>query len=380
MLLVSTAPYCKDMAKVVVYDQQTGQLNTPSESLDVDLAVVLIHNGTISYPYRRFYLPSPEELYKLLKESVAAITKTNERVTKEGLQSSVDVPEEIPVYRGNNTGEALTDYYTEPERCRASVAVSIYSQYQMWMQLTREILLSCMTNYPIVNTYSLRQTIRVIGATSRIDVPLVGVRKEISVNMKMALETNNFSSHSAAAIYNDYCPEDSIVLDPSAGWGDRMQGAAASSKVRKYIGIDPNEDLYTGYSQIAELVKDDLIVEILPHGSEVLPYTDKESVDLVFTSPPYWDLEIYNKSSSQSVSLFSSYESWLNGFLYETIDRTYYRLKKNRYYILHIRDIRGADLVAPLMKKFEQIGAEYVGVIGMSQNVNVAPLWIWRKP
>jgi hypothetical protein len=52
----------------------------------------------------------------------------------------------------------------------------------------------------------------------------------------------------AKSIYEYFRAE--CVLDPCAGWGDRMLGATVSSCVKKYVGFDPNRALIPGYKEI----------------------------------------------------------------------------------------------------------------------------------
>ena len=48
-------------------------------------------------------------------------------------------------------------------------------------------------------------------------------------------------------------------------------------------------------------------------------YEDK--FDLVFTSPPYYKLEIYNNDKKQSVFKMNDENSWLNKFMYPSLQK-----------------------------------------------------------
>ena len=54
----------------------------------------------------------------------------------------------------------------------------------------------------------------------------------------------------AKAIFEYYGAR--TVLDPCAGWGDRLAGAAAADCVDRYVAFDPNVRLRSGYAQIME--------------------------------------------------------------------------------------------------------------------------------
>ena len=62
----------------------------------------------------------------------------------------------------------------------------------------------------------------------------------------------------------------------------------------------------------------------------------KESLDLCFTSPPYFDTEKYSNEQTQSYIKFPTRDSWVNGFLKKTIKNCYYGLKKNGYMLINI--------------------------------------------
>ena len=66
------------------------------------------------------------------------------------------------------------------------------------------------------------------------------------------------------------------------------------------------------------------------------------SVDLVFTSPPYWRnsgiIENYADEATQSHKRFADYESWLEGFLGQTIRNCYVALKPGGILALNVSD------------------------------------------
>ena len=99
----------------------------------------------------------------------------------------------------------------------------------------------------------------------------------------------------------------SRVLDFSAGWGDRLVGAAAAKTVLSYQAFDPNTDLIAGHTAIIERLVDEprrknfsVIYEPAQHVE--LPYG--RTYDLIFTSPPFFDLEIYTDKARQPPLLF----------------------------------------------------------------------------
>lgn len=123
-----------------------------------------------------------------------------------------------------------------------------------------------------------------------------------------------FRPHLAKAIVSSYPGE--TVLDPCAGWGGRMLGTVAAGK--KYIAFEPNVETYDNLIQLAEFLDIKNQIEIYNVGSEHMNNYLTKKVDIILTSPPYFNLEIYADGKAQSENQYSSYESWCDGWL-ETV-------------------------------------------------------------
>ena len=144
---------------------------------------------------------------------------------------------------------------------------------------------------------------------------------------------SNFRPTAAKFIYEKFGGD--VIWDMSAGWGGRLLGFLASSR-KYYIGTEPSSKTYDGLLKIKEdfeyLGKK---VEIHKLGSEVFQ-PDKESLDLCFTSPPYFDTEKYSDEETQSYVKFPTKDDWVDGFLRKTIENCYYGLKKGGYMLYNI--------------------------------------------
>jgi len=144
---------------------------------------------------------------------------------------------------------------------------------------------------------------------------------------------SNFRPTAAKLIYEKFGGD--VIWDMSCGWGGRLIGFLASSR-KKYIGTEPSSRTYDGLLKIKKdfeyLGKE---VEIHKLGSEVFQ-PDKESLDLCFTSPPYFDTEKYSDEETQSYVKFPTKEEWTNGFLRKTIKNCYHGLKSGGYMLYNI--------------------------------------------
>lgn len=187
------------------------------------------------------------------------------------------------------------------------------------------------------------------------------------------------------------------IYDPSAGWGGRILGAlSVDDRNIHYIGNDPNTENQikeigkTRYEYLAEFFNSKVpgvanpfwghrnTYEIFTTGSEIIALDPrfqkyKGKLDFVFTSPPYFDRERYSDDDSQSFKKFSSYDSWRDGFLKPTLTTAFEYLRRDRWLIWNIADIKvGKDKWFPLeqdsIDTLVGLGMEYRGKIKMTMS------------
>jgi hypothetical protein len=147
------------------------------------------------------------------------------------------------------------------------------------------------------------------------------------------------------------------MLDPFAGWGDRLIGAMKLGI--RYTGFDPNTKLHPGYRRMIEDLADDQS----KYSVGMVGFEDAEidkKYDLVFTSPPYKDVEIYSNEETQSIIKFG--EEWLEDFYIPSLYKAWNALKCGGMFILHICDTKTIMLVDHTMKWFKQLeDCEHLG-------------------
>ena len=207
----------------------------------------------------------------------------------------------------------------------------------------------------------------------------------------------NFPPLTARWIYERYTKhieqdEPLNIYDPSSGWGGRILGAMSSLKRIHYIGTDPNTDNYidelgkTRYEYVADFFNNEVLetnpfweedkntYHLFQDGSEFIGnnpefQTYKGTLDLVFTSPPYFDREQYSEDEEQSYKLYPKYDSWRDGFLKPTLVNAFDSLREDRYLLWNIADIKVGKIYHPLEQDSIDIllslGAEYQGKLKM---------------
>lgn len=83
------------------------------------------------------------------------------------------------------------------------------------------------------------------------------------------------------------------ILDFSAGWGGRA--LAAMSLGIPYTGFDANKNLAPAYAKLIDFVGPTAPTKVHFQPSESADFSKVPAYDLVFTSPPYFMLEEYEK-------------------------------------------------------------------------------------
>jgi hypothetical protein len=102
---------------------------------------------------------------------------------------------------------------------------------------------------------------------------------------------NQFRPMVAKWVYSALKPQ-TAILDFSAGWGGRC--LAAMSMGIPYIGIDANKKLEKSYHALITTLEPAADVRLIFKPSEEVDFS-RFKYDLVFTSPPYFMIEEYEK-------------------------------------------------------------------------------------
>jgi DNA modification methylase len=138
---------------------------------------------------------------------------------------------------------------------------------------------------------------------------------------------SSFKPINAMKLYNLFKP--TTILDPTAGWGGRM--VAASVLNINYIGMDSNPELVQPLTEMKSFLQESSSSEInlffqdcLTFDYSILDY------DMVFTSPPYFNIEMYTGMKSKT-----KFE-WIVDFYTPLIQKTYKHLKPMGVYCLNV--------------------------------------------
>jgi hypothetical protein len=168
------------------------------------------------------------------------------------------------------------------------------------------------------------------------------------------------------------------ILDISAGWGDRLIGAIALNAA-DYTAFDPNINLKSGHDEIIKTY------EFKNTNIEYIPFEEAKltrKYNLIFTSPPFFDFEIYTKHPGQSINSYPNFENWCVNFLFKSIEKAWDALDDGGYCVMHITDVNKIQVCEPmcLFMQWKLPKAQYIGCIcskGLAGKPR--PLWVFKK-
>jgi DNA modification methylase len=187
-------------------------------------------------------------------------------------------------------------------------------------------------------------------------------------------------------IYRWFCPSGGAVLDPFAGGS--VRGIVASCCGLSYDGIDLRpEQLQANEKQAAQIkpgAKQGPAPRWLLGNSLNMPtiIAGGENYDLVFSCPPYFDLEQYS-DDPQDLSNLGSYPDFLRDYN-QIIEHAVARLRSDRFACFVVGDIRDKqgfyrNFVSDTIAAFEAVGAKLYNEAILVTACGTLPLRVARS-
>ena len=202
---------------------------------------------------------------------------------------------------------------------------------------------------------------------------MLGLRKYIC---------SQFKPNAAKALYDYFDVKN--VLDFSAGWGDRLAGFYASLNTELYVGLDPrveNHPIYHKqaqyYDKLLTMFENEKKVFFHDSPAEDFDYSEyDDTFDIVFTSPPYFNVERYSYDDTQSWVRYKTINDWNKDFLHKAIEKMWPSIRSGGKLCVNISDVnasskgqssKGWQQICDPMNDFIQTfpDSKYLGAIGM---------------
>ena len=159
-----------------------------------------------------------------------------------------------------------------------------------------------------------------------------------------------------------FSPVDGLILDPFAGGS--VRGIVAAKLGRKYIGHELRpEQVAANRKQAAEICLDeDPHPAWIEGDSRNIDKTCNDvQADLIFSCPPYADLEVYSDDPADLSTL--KYDDFRKAYT-EIVSKSCQRLKSNRFACFVVGEVRNKkgnyyDFVGDTVDAFRSAGLEY---------------------
>jgi len=292
------------------YIDSTNYINIPTEiskELYENLNNEKFKNDLLNWCVENIKIP--DNIIKYDK-SVSDLNNFNKSVNSEIINN---------IIIANNVGNAFLNYYVLKDILNSTSRKYNFINYWNTPELKKNIINRTLTNLQ-PKTIVFNSFIQSYGY--------------------MYNKVSNFPCNVARSIYNKYGGKN--VLDFCSGFGGRLLGFWNSS-CEKYVGIDPNKNI--NYVDILQKLKTTYSknkeVKLYRKCAEELDFKSFNTIfDCVFTSPPYFNLEVYTNDNNQCYNKYPQYNDWLNKFLWVCLNKSIEVLKSGGYLIINIKNIK----------------------------------------
>lgn len=146
--------------------------------------------------------------------------------------------------------------------------------------------------------------------------------------------SSNFDPVLAEIIYKWFCPVGGVVLDPFAG--EQTKGYVAGATGLGYTGVEIRPEQVAVDQEASKEFK--RVNYICGSSENIKTLVKDDNFDLVFTSPPYFDLEIYSENKDD-ISSFKTYAEFIK-FYASVLEQSAAKLAPNRFLVVKVGEIR----------------------------------------
>lgn len=173
--------------------------------------------------------------------------------------------------------------------------------------------------------------------------------------------TSNFDPVLAEIMYKWFCPKNGRILDPFGG--EQTKGVVAGELGYQYNAVEFRQEQVD--LNMAKTSKYENVRYTCGDSNNISKLITEREYDMVFTSPPYYDLEVYSK---EDMSALGTYEEFMAQ--YENIfSQCFDMLADNSFLVIKIAEIRDKktgeyrSFVADNIDMFRRIGFKYYNEI-----------------
>lgn len=347
------------------------------------------------------------------------------RLKKDFFVKSKNVPLPSKLgYISNNVlyGSKSSDYFHQELRIKTRAQNYTKSVYDAWTQLNKTncVFLNKIWHYKL-NALTSQKLSSILALTFGMPSQF----RPLAAKELIYYYLKEFRKNNTASIN---------VLDPCAGWGDRLAGFTACSlelnlqnnskiHLNEIVLIEPRIEAKERYQnqmkeyqicfnaiEKSKIFKSKKLImptlKIYSNKAEIqMKNLESNSFAIIFTSPPYFDREQYHDTTTdKNIKLDCSYDNWCNTFLKPLLIESERILIDDGYIMLNINNVLSKDNKTeyPLCQDTLKLAKKYctklnlVGSLGYEMSQTTVfftkenkelhkklpccePIYIWKK-
>ncbi len=328
----------------------------------IEYLIRQILSGKISFPYGKIYLNSKETFVQHFKTYQPEILNIKYNLFYLGDKLNLIFNGKYQLISSSNYYylDGFTDLFIEDQRIQSRKSYYVKSTAECWKsQSFLTTILTIMLKQEKIDEKCLRE-----------------------IMCKNHREPSLFKLSWIKGIYQLILPnvKKCRVLDISSGWGDRLLATILMNY--DYLGYDPNINLKRGHNEIIKLYGNNKRHRVIYKPFEDANLTNEKEFDICLTSPPFYNLEIFN-SENQSIDKYPDFENWLVYFLFSSLMKAWNKIKIGGYLAIHMCDVQKYKICEPMNLFIDKLllRSSFEGVIGLGSSYHefVYPLWVWKK-
>jgi methylase of polypeptide subunit release factors len=358
-----------------------------------------LQGSNLDLPLASVVVWSPEKRRAYIQRLLAALGREIKRDTM-SLKRRKPFKDEMRDLRKLLRARADQFLYTDEKTYKRNVlgkgsygsSHTFWSRHHMWKMKTRrgDLAEDIISKSPAL----IRILEKLLDHTNRSIEGFRNYRTTTVQNVLCFLQANRsvgaaFPPHHAKFFADRYLPKDGdgIVFDPCAGWGGRLLGSLCVNRTGHvhYYGVDPEKRNKDAYEGLTRRINVWLKRELTGKRSSTLYYRPFEvfiktqaakklfgRCDLVITSPPYFQAEIYDpQNAKQSGNKYATYAQWRIQFYRPLMKGAFDLLKEGGVFVLNIANVESAKTLekdARILAR--EVGFENEGFFKMALSIS----------
>jgi hypothetical protein len=288
-------------------------------------------------------------------------------MSEQALNPNITTQELMAIdYRYNYSDkELLADW----ERLKTVTAFKTGSQFKPGMKLCQHFFpnfwnikssggvsfADCWQNYDLMNR------VRDWGKQGMSKLWLSWVRR--AVFMAGGLPNSSFyRPHFSRQVILNTRKEEGVLFDPCAGWGGRMLGTVSAGW--RYVACEPNVETYNNLNTLIDFLGIRDSVTLLNIPAETFDYQSLGKVDVVLTSPPYFNLEVYTTDSNQSYHKHDKFDVWVSDWLEPLINNCVGMLKPDGLSCWNVMNFNKCQLASSVINIHDKLNYDCKYTLG----------------